>query len=77
MKPLARLLRVRPGEGTRVAFMLLYSIAAIGGVVITGQLASRVLFLGHLTGADIPYRFILPPLALMAVVALVFLPWFV
>lgn len=67
---IARLLRIRPGEGSRVALMLVYSVAAVGGVVITGQLASRVLFLGHLTDADLPYKFILPPLTLMVVAAL-------
>ena len=67
---LTRLLRIRPGEGARVVFMLLYSVAAIGGVVITGQLASRVLFLGHLTDGDLPFKFILPPLSLMVVAGL-------
>ena len=66
---LSRLLRIRPGEGARVVFMLFYSVAAIGGVVITGQLASRVLFLGHLTDTDLPFKFILPPMSLMVVAA--------
>ena len=67
---LSHLLRIRPGEGARVVLMLVYSVAAVGGVVITGQLASRVLFLGQLSGSDLPYKFILPPLSLMLVAAL-------
>lgn len=66
---LRRALRVRPGEDLRVGLMLLFSVAAVGGVVITGQLVSRALFLGRLTQADIPFKFILPELALMAVAA--------
>ena len=64
-----RLLRIQPGEGTRVGLMLVYSVAAVGGVVITGQLVGRSLFLGNLETADIPYKFILPPLAMVAVAA--------
>ena len=59
------LLRLEPGEGLRVGLMLLYSVAVVGGVVITGQLVSRSLFLSRLPATDIPYKFILPPLALM------------
>ena len=59
--------RIQEGEGLRVAVMLLYSIAAIGGVIITGQLASRALFLSALPQTAIPYKFILPPLVLMVV----------
>ena len=55
---LRRALRVQPGEDLRVGLMLLFSVAAVGGVVITGQLVSRALFLGRLTQADIPYKFI-------------------
>lgn len=59
------LFRLEPGEGVRAGLMLVYSIAVIGGVVITGQLVSRALFLGSLDASDIPYTFILPPVALM------------
>ena len=59
--------RVQEGEGLRVALMLLYSIAVIGGVIITGQLASRALFLSSLPQSAVPYKFILPPVALMLV----------
>ncbi|MHC5212170.1 MAG: Npt1/Npt2 family nucleotide transporter [Planctomycetota bacterium] len=65
----SRLFRVRPGEGARVLWMLVFSLAAVGGVVITGQLVGRTLFLSGLPADAIPYRFILSPLALVAVVA--------
>jgi len=61
--------RIHEGEGLRAAFMLLYSIAAVGGVIITGQLASRALFLSSLPQSAIPFKFILPPVVLMAVTA--------
>ena len=61
--------RVQEGEGLRAALMLLYSIAAVGGVIITGQLTSRALFLSNLPQAAIPFKFILPPMALMGVAA--------
>jgi hypothetical protein len=66
---LERLFRIHPGEERRVVAMLVYSIAVVGGVVITGQLASRALFLSELPRSAIPYKFIRPPLALMAVSA--------
>ena len=66
---LQRIFRIRPGEGRRVVAMLVYSVAVVGGVVITGQLASRALFLSELPRSAIPYKFILPPLVLMAVSA--------
>ena len=40
--------RVQPGEGVRVGVMLIYSLAAVGGVIITGQLVSCALFLSNL-----------------------------
>ncbi|MEW6752501.1 MAG: Npt1/Npt2 family nucleotide transporter [Candidatus Latescibacterota bacterium] len=63
-------LRVQAGEGVRVGLMLLYSLCAVGGVIVTGQLASRALFLSSLPPSAVPYKFILPPLALVAVSAL-------
>jgi len=63
------LFRVQEGEGQRVLLMLLYSIAVVGGVIITGQLASRALFLSNLPESAIPFKFILPPVVLMAVSA--------
>ena len=62
--------RIQPGEGVRVAPMLVYSLAAVGGVIITGQLVSRTLFLSNLPDSAIPYKFILPPALLMATTAL-------
>ena len=67
---LRSLLRIEPGEGLRAGLMLLYSVAAVGGVVITGQLAGRVLFISTLPSADIPYKYMLPPLVLMLTTAL-------
>lgn len=64
------LFRLEPGEGVRAGLMLVYSIAVIGGVVITGQLVSRSLFLSSLPPTDIPYKYILPPVALMLAVGL-------
>lgn len=45
--------------------MLLFSVALVGGVIITGQLAGRALFLSSLPREAIPYKYMLPPLALM------------
>ena len=67
---LRSLLRIEPGEGLRAGLMLLYSIAAVGGVVITGQLAGRVLFISALPSSAIPYKNMLPPLVLMLTTAL-------
>lgn len=67
---LETLLRIQPGEGTRVALMLGFSLLAVGGVVITGQVVGRSLFLSALPPWAIPFRFLLPPLALVAAVAL-------
>ena len=61
--------RVQPGEGERVGGMLLYSLAAVGGVIITGQLVSRALFLSSLPESAIPYKVILSPLVLMVTTA--------
>ena len=62
--------RVQAGEGVRVGVMLIYSLAAVGGVIITGQLVSRALFLSNLPESAIPYKFILPPLILMVTTAI-------
>ena len=67
---LRSLLRIEPGEGLRACLMLLYSVAAVGGVVITGQLAGRVLFISALSSAAIPYKYMLPPLVLMLITVL-------
>ena len=65
-----KLLRVEPGEAGVVSAMLGYSILSVGGVVITGQLAGRSLFLSRLPASAIPLKFILPPLVLVAMMAL-------
>ncbi len=54
--------RIRPGEGFRVGIMLLYNIAMVGGVIITGRLLSRALFLSVLPPSAVPFKFILPPI---------------
>ncbi|MFC1712595.1 hypothetical protein ACFL6S_02940 [Candidatus Poribacteria bacterium] len=60
--------RISPGEGFRVGLMLLYSIATVGGVVITGKLLSRALFLSVLPASAVPLKFILPPIFLAPVI---------
>ncbi len=72
-RPPSRLLhavfRVHPDEVERVVLMLLFSILAVGGIVITGQLVGRSLFLSTLPASAIPLRFILPPIAMVATIA--------
>ncbi len=67
---LETVLRIQPGEGARVGLMLAFSLLAVGGVVITGQVVGRSLFLSSLPPWAIPFRFVLPPVALVAAVAL-------
>jgi HEAT repeat protein len=66
---LLAVLRVQPGEQERVALMLLLSLLSVGGVVITGQIVARSLFLSALPASAIPLRFIVPPLLLVAATA--------
>lgn len=66
----AALARLEPGEVERVGLMLALSLLSVGGVVITGQLAGRSLFLSALPSSAIPLRFVLPPLAMVGAVAL-------
>lgn len=63
-------LKVRPGEGLRVGLMFLYSLAAIGGVFIVGRAGGRALFLSTLSQAEIPYKYLLPPIVIVMAVAL-------
>lgn len=63
------MLRVQPGEQERVALMLLLSLLSVGGVVITGQIVARSLFLAALPASAIPLRFIVPPLLLVVATA--------
>lgn len=55
------LFRVHPGEGTLVAVMVVYSMAAFGGVLTVGysNLAWSI-FLSRLPASATPYAFILP-----------------
>ena len=43
--------------------MLAFSLLAVGGVVITGQVVGRSLFLSALPPWAIPFRFLLPPVS--------------
>ncbi len=49
--------------------MFLYSLLAIGGVLIVGRAVSRTLFLSRLPESATPYKYILPPLFVMLTVA--------
>ncbi len=66
----AALFRVRPAEVERVLMMLAFSLLAVGGIVITGQLLGRSLFLSSVPASSIPLRFIVPPLALVGTIGL-------
>ncbi|MFN8091076.1 MAG: HEAT repeat domain-containing protein, partial [Vicinamibacteria bacterium] len=66
---LSTALRVQPGEHERVVLMLALSLLSVGGVVITGQIVARSLFLSALPASAIPLRFIVPPLLLVAATA--------
>jgi ATP/ADP translocase len=50
----------QPGEGRRVALMILYSAAAIGGVLTIGESAAESLFVSQLPSTDMPFLFVLP-----------------
>lgn len=63
-------LKVQPGEELRTLGMFLYSVVAIGGVILIGREAGRVLFLSQLPESATPYRYILPPLVIVPVLAL-------
>jgi HEAT repeat protein len=64
------LFQVRPNERRRVLFMFLYSLAAIGGVLVAGRAISRALFLSMLPESATPFKYILPPIFI--VVALIY-----
>jgi len=57
---LRSLLKIHPGEGVRVGVMILYSAAAVGGVLTVGQAASVALFMSRLPPSATPFAFILP-----------------
>ncbi len=70
MNALLELLDIRPSERRRAGLLTLYSMLAVGGVVIAGGLASRTLFLSRLPRDAIALKFLLPPLAIAAAAAL-------
>jgi HEAT repeat protein len=55
---LQSVLKVKPGEGVKVAVMFLYSLTAVGGAYVIGRSVSRALFISKLPARDLPYRFI-------------------
>lgn len=57
---LQSVLKIQPGEGARVALMILYSAAAMGIVVTIGYSVQDALFLSSLPTSDTPYLLILP-----------------
>ncbi len=58
-------LQIQPGEGARVAVMILYSAAAIGGILTVGEAVAATLFLSQLPASATPFLFILPALAVV------------
>ncbi len=52
------LLNIQPGEGRRVAWMMLYSAAATGGVSTVGIATASALFLSELSASATPFIFI-------------------
>jgi len=58
-------LQIQPGEGARVAVMLLYSAATIGGVLTVGTTVADTLFLSELPPSATPYLLILPAIAIV------------
>ncbi len=67
---LQSIFNIQPGEGARVGLMILYSAAAIGGVLTLGTTVSDTLFLSELPASAIPYLLILPAIAIIPVVLL-------
>ncbi|MCW5850508.1 MAG: cyclic nucleotide-binding domain-containing protein [Anaerolineae bacterium] len=53
-------LDLHPGEGRYVAWMMVYSAAATGGVLTVGQAISSALFLSRLSQSATAYLYILP-----------------
>lgn len=66
MRRVRSLLRIQPGEGVRVALMLVYSAAAVGGVLTVGYGGvAEALFLSRLPASDVPFTLVLPSIALV------------
>lgn len=57
--------RIQPGEGPRTAIMLVYSAAAVGGVLTVGKTVGQTLFLSQLPASAVPFTFILPSLSIV------------
>ena len=49
---------IKTGEGSRVTWMLLYSVAVVGGFLTVGLAAGSALFLSALPSSATPYVFI-------------------
>jgi ATP:ADP antiporter, AAA family len=58
-------LNVRAGEGRRVALMVVYSAATMGGVLTVGLAASTSLFMAELPATAVPFAFILPAFSIL------------
>ncbi len=58
-------LRIQPGEGARVGVMILYSAAAIGGVLTVGLTVSDTLFVSEQPASAVPFMFILPAVSIV------------
>ncbi len=65
MRQLQSLLKIQPGEGRRVALMMIYSAAAMGGVLTVGLTVSDTLFLSQLPASAVPFMFILPAVSII------------
>ncbi|MBI3243060.1 MAG: MFS transporter [Chloroflexi bacterium] len=68
LRPGSRLqsfLSVQPGEGARVLVMILYSAAAIGGVLTVGTTVSDTLFISALPASAFAYMLILPAISII------------
>lgn len=58
--------KVQPGEGVYVALMILYSAAAVGGILTVGYNGvGEALFLSRLPASDVPFTLILPAIAIV------------
>ena len=66
-KRLLTLIGIYPGEGVRAAWMILYSVASIGGFLTVGLAAGSALFLSALPAAATPFVFIYSGISSIAV----------
>jgi HEAT repeat protein len=69
-RPVRSLFQVQADEAALVAVMILYSAAAVGGVLTIGfNGVAQALFLSRLPASDVPYTFILPAVAITLTLA--------